>query len=149
AGVKIRSRALITTMFIRLTLADLFIHGIGGAKYDEVTDLICQRFFGSLPPAFAAMSGTLRLPIQRPRDASPAARQLRDELRDLPYHPERKLAFLAATNGERAAAEAVATEKSRWVAAQKRPENARERHQAIASANAALQPFLASYRKGL
>jgi hypothetical protein len=39
-GVKIRPRALMTTMYARLVLSDLFIHGIGGAKYDEVTDNI-------------------------------------------------------------------------------------------------------------
>ena len=38
-GVKIRSRALITTLWARLVLGDLFLHGIGGAKYDQVTDL--------------------------------------------------------------------------------------------------------------
>ena len=36
-GIKLRSRALTTTMFVRLFLADAFLHGIGGAKYDEVT----------------------------------------------------------------------------------------------------------------
>jgi hypothetical protein len=39
-GIKLRSRALVTTMFTRIALADLFIHGIGGAKYDEATDSI-------------------------------------------------------------------------------------------------------------
>ena len=45
-GVKIRSRALITTLWARLVLGDLFLHGIGGAKYDQVTDLLIERFSG-------------------------------------------------------------------------------------------------------
>ena len=33
---KIRSRALITTMYARTVLSDLFMHGIGGGKYDQL-----------------------------------------------------------------------------------------------------------------
>ncbi len=50
SGIKIRTRALITTLFARLLLGDLFLHGIGGAKYDQVTDLLIGRFFGLEPP---------------------------------------------------------------------------------------------------
>ena len=64
AGVKIRTRALITTLYARLLLADSFIHGIGGAKYDQVTDQLCQSFFGVELPPYVALSGTLRLPIE-------------------------------------------------------------------------------------
>ena len=39
-GIKLRPRALVTTMYARLVLSDLFLHGIGGAKYDQLTDLI-------------------------------------------------------------------------------------------------------------
>ena len=35
SGLKVRSRALTNTLFARLFLCDLFIHGIGGGKYDE------------------------------------------------------------------------------------------------------------------
>ena len=42
-------------------LSDLFIHGIGGAKYDELTDQIICRFFGFEPPGFVALSATQRL----------------------------------------------------------------------------------------
>ena len=31
-GIKLRTRALTTTLFARLVLSDLFLHGIGGAK---------------------------------------------------------------------------------------------------------------------
>ena len=39
SGVKIRPRAILTTLYSRLFLSDLFIHGIGGAKYDAWTKL--------------------------------------------------------------------------------------------------------------
>src|SRR5262249_56991840 len=63
AGFKVRSRALTNTLFARLFLADLFIHGIGGAKYDELTDEIIRRFYGFAPPAYMVLSATLRLPF--------------------------------------------------------------------------------------
>ena len=49
-GVRLRTRALTTTMFARYLLGDLFIHGIGGAKYDELGDEIARGFFGIEPP---------------------------------------------------------------------------------------------------
>ena len=58
-GVRLRTRALTTTMFARCLLGDLFIHGIGGAKYDELGDEISRGFFGVEPPAFLTLSLTL------------------------------------------------------------------------------------------
>ena len=52
AGCKVRSRALTTTLFARLLLADLFLHGIGGGKYDELTDELMRRFFGCRAAGF-------------------------------------------------------------------------------------------------
>ena len=48
-------------MFSRFLLGDLFIHGIGGAKYDELGDEISRRFFGIEPPGFLTVSMTLWL----------------------------------------------------------------------------------------
>jgi hypothetical protein len=149
AGVKLRSRALITTMFTRLIVADLFLHGIGGAKYDEATDAIAARFFGAAPPAFAAISGTLRLPIPHPPSEGRTPEQMRSALRDLAYHPERVLAATAFANGERRAAETIIAQKRRWVETEKTAQNAAKKHAGIVAANAALQPFLADERAQL
>ena len=62
-GVKIRSRALITTLWSRLVLSDLFLHGIGGGKYDQVTNALIAEFFGLEPLRFMVLSATLHLPI--------------------------------------------------------------------------------------
>ncbi len=91
SGIKIRSRALMTTLFARLFLGDLFIHGIGGGKYDELTNEIIRRFYDLEPPAYMILSGTLHLPLPifpiRPEDC----RRLARALRDLHWNPQRHL----------------------------------------------------------
>ena len=87
-GFKVRSRALTTTMFARLFLADLFLHGIGGGIYDELTDRILARFFGIPAPAYMIVSATLLLPLQSYPDATQQASMLERRLRDLTYKPE-------------------------------------------------------------
>jgi hypothetical protein len=149
AGVKLRSRALITTMFTRLAVADLFFHGIGGAKYDEATDAICERFFGAAPPAFATLSGTLRLPIPHVKADDDAVSRLRTSLRELKFHPERKLDFARMPAAQRRQAEILAAEKSRWIETRKTPANAAERHRAIAAANDGMQPLASADRAKL
>ena len=59
----LRPRALTLTLFARLCLGDFFIHGIGGGKYDEVTDRIINDYFGIEAPAFQVLSATLHLPL--------------------------------------------------------------------------------------
>lgn len=91
-GVRLRTRALTTTLFARLCLADLFVHGIGGAKYDEMTDRIIARFFGIAPPAFLTLSATLHLPLAEPFNvAADDLPSLRQRLRDLRYNSDRHL----------------------------------------------------------
>jgi hypothetical protein len=45
--------------------------------------------------------------------------------------------------------EDIVSTKRQWIETPKSPENARERHVAIASANAALQPYLADRRRAI
>jgi hypothetical protein len=61
-GIRFRARALTTTLFSRICLADVFVHGIGGAKYDEMTDRIMARFLGVSPPGFLTLTASLYLP---------------------------------------------------------------------------------------
>ncbi|MFN7877506.1 MAG: hypothetical protein ACK5PB_19455 [Pirellula sp.] len=64
-GVCIRPRALMTTLFLRLFVGDLFVHGIGGGIYDELTDLIASRFWDIQMPEFVVASASLHLPFGR------------------------------------------------------------------------------------
>ncbi len=141
-GIKIRSRALITTLYARLLLSDMFVHGIGGAKYDQVTDLLCERLFGVRPPMYATLSGTLRLPIDHA--TVPAAREaeIRQRMRELRYHPEKHVSDLSLDPEQHSRVEAWVAKKMKWVQATKSRENASIRHQGIVTANESLQFWL-------
>jgi len=91
AGCKIRTRALTTTMYARLFLADLFTHGIGGGIYDEVTDDIIRRFYGIEAPAFLILSATLLLPIPHGNADERICGELAHALRDLRWNPQRHI----------------------------------------------------------
>jgi hypothetical protein len=88
-GVRIRPRALTTTMYARLVLSDLFLHGIGGAKYDELTDAIVQRFFGIDPPAYLTATATIQLPHHFTPTSREEVLSLQHQQRALRFNPER------------------------------------------------------------
>jgi hypothetical protein len=90
-ALKVRSRALTNTLYARLFLCDLFIHGIGGGKYDEVTDAIIRRYYDVEPPAYLVLSATLLLPLPHYPARPDQCRHLRGEARDLFYNPQRHL----------------------------------------------------------
>jgi len=148
-GIKLRPRALVTTMFARLVLADLFIHGIGGARYDQVTDALCERFFGHVPPAHATISGTLRLPIETDTQHPSSAREIRRQLRELTYHPEAHLEAVDLDNGQQKSIASAVQQKKTWIATPKIPSNAAYRHRQIHSANESLQKWLEEKRSTL
>jgi hypothetical protein len=145
-GVKIRSRALITTLWARLVLGDLFLHGIGGAKYDQVTDLLMERFFGLPAPGILVLSATLHLPIVRPGQPQEQPRPLSQQLRDLSYHPEW---FLRAEEGGSGEIQRLIEAKTRWIHTPPTPDNARLRWQSIRRINQALEPWVADRRRRL
>lgn len=61
---RLRTRALTTTLFTRLCLADSFVHGIGGARYDEITNRLFPKFYEIPAPTFLTLTATVRLPLQ-------------------------------------------------------------------------------------
>jgi hypothetical protein len=108
SGMKVRPRALTNTLFARLFLCDLFIHGIGGAKYDELTDEIIRRFYGIEPPEFLVLSATLLLPFPHYPASDEDCRRLARQQRDLYWNSQRHISL------EGPAAK-LALQKSAWV----------------------------------
>jgi hypothetical protein len=140
-GLRLRPRALTNTLYARLFLADLFLHGLGGGKYDELTDTIIRRFYGFEPPRFLTLSATLLLPLPsfpvRPADRE----RLVGELRDLECNPQR---HLNEHDRVEPAAQELALAKRAWIARQ--PANRRqrrERFQQLRTLTQRLRPYVA------
>lgn len=141
-GIKLRSRALTTTMFVRLFLADAFLHGIGGAKYDEVTDAIMARFFKFPPPACLVVSATLLLPFAVTGEANADSVQAARLLRDLDWNPQR---HMYAGVGEKALSRAQ--RKQQWIEVEPvGPKERRERFLALRTLTEQLRPSLKAQR---
>lgn len=102
-GVLLRPRALITTMFTRLVISDLFLHGIGGGKYDQLTDAIIRNYFDIPAPPMIVATATLRLPLADElklgsvQDTNVAMQQASSRAWDMRFHPEK---YIASDNSE-------------------------------------------------
>ena len=81
--LRLSPRALTMTLFVRLFAADQFIHGIGGARYDQITDRLIAAHFNIAPPKFAVTTATMYLPqaANRPRVCVPCVEQEGHRLR--------------------------------------------------------------------
>jgi hypothetical protein len=82
-NLRLAPRALTLTTFLRLFVADQWVHGIGGGRYDQVADRIIQSFFGLEPPRFAVATATLYFPdaVGRTRACLPCIKQEGHRLR--------------------------------------------------------------------
>jgi hypothetical protein len=150
-GVKIRPRALLMTMFARLVIGDLFLHGIGGAKYDELTDVLIHRLFLRRAPGYIVATATTQLPIARERVTAEDARRVDRLLRELTYHPERHADLQSARSPEEAARlQNLIASKDRWIHFNTDESGAevgkKARHVHLEVLNRALQPWVESKR---
>lgn len=93
-GWSLRPRALTLSAFARLVLADIFIHGIGGAKYDEIMEEWLANWRGITPAPAVCVSATLHLPLAHEPVTLADIRAARHRARDLRYNPQRHLANL-------------------------------------------------------
>jgi len=59
---RLSPRALTLTTFLRLLVVDQFVHGIGGGRYDQVSDFVMANFFQVPPPKFSVTTSTLYFP---------------------------------------------------------------------------------------
>ena len=91
AGWKIRPRALSMTLFVRLAVGDVFIHGLGGALYDKITDAIIHRLFHAAPPRLILASCTVHLPLPAHPETQDDCTAAERAVRDWRYNPDRML----------------------------------------------------------
>jgi hypothetical protein len=142
---KLRPKALITTLYARYLLCDGFVHGVGGAKYDQVTEAIAARWgLGTLAPMQCATM-TLRLPMAMDVVSEEEVRKRKRVLRDIVCHPEKFIGETELSPQDRARADELIAEKRKWItesAAERLP----ARHRAIQTINAELGTMLGAVR---
>jgi hypothetical protein len=97
--VRLSPRALMLTLYCRLFLVDQFVHGIGGGRYDQVTDALIWKHFGIEPPHFSVTTATLYFPeaAGRTRVCLPCIRQEGHRLRHMALGP-RKMQLVEQIN---------------------------------------------------
>jgi hypothetical protein len=63
SGYSIRPKAVTLTLFARLYLADWFVHGLGAAAYEYITDHVLENFYRLTDHAFGTATATMTLPL--------------------------------------------------------------------------------------
>lgn len=118
SGVELAPKALALTLFTRMFVADLFIHGVGGGRYDQVTDEVARRYYGVEPPPFVVASLTVYLPLGAHVVSDEEIEEVAQALNRLTHNPDQMLADVDFDSVEEAArASALAAEKASLVAA--------------------------------
>ncbi len=72
-------------------MADLFVLGLCGGKYDDLTDNLIRQFYGLEPPQYLVLSATVLLPFPRYPSTPEQSRKLWHRLRELQHNPQRHL----------------------------------------------------------
>ena len=88
-------------MYCRLMLGDLFLHGIGGGKYDQLTDDIVEQFLGVSLPRIQIATSTIKLFEEQFVDPQQELDVVNQDLRALKFSPD-KVALKAIENGHKA-----------------------------------------------
>src|SRR5262249_41435640 len=118
-----------------------FIHGIGGGKYDEVTDAIIERWLGLTPPRFFVLTATLRLPLPAFPTRANDVRAAAWKVRDLVCNPQRHLAADVLTDPSVrqlvVEKETLGLERPRWKTER------RARYESLRLRTEALRPWVA------
>lgn len=135
-GIAIRPKALMTTLFSRLVLCDLFLHGIGGSKYDQLTDVIAARYFSARLPEFLTLSATMKLPTDFTLVNRSDVVDIDQQIRELKFHPEAFISSPATGVVD------LINQKSNWTVGEHRGERSKRKHDAIEALNQQLARFV-------
>ncbi|MDI6794468.1 MAG: hypothetical protein QME81_16645 [bacterium] len=149
AGYKLRPKALMLTLFARLFLCDLWIHGVGGAEYEELNNQLAADIFSVSLPPYAVASATLLMGINRDavvdnKTLEDQIEALRNQLRLMQFNPER---FVDPADEE---AQGLITERTSLLEEMKRSKGPKGRlHQKVSAINDRLRDRIAPFRQGV
>jgi len=88
-GIHLRPKAVTLTLFVRLFLADWFIHGVGGSSYEPLVDHMMREYYGMDQTKYGVATCTMTLPIaDTVGQHQESTQQLDNQFRRLKYTPE-------------------------------------------------------------
>jgi len=88
-SVSFAPKALALTIFARIFLADIFVHGTGGNRYDQIADKLIRRYYGVEPPGFVVVSVDADSPLAAESDTlAKQLSQAKAALKRFRHHPE-------------------------------------------------------------
>ncbi len=89
ARVCLRPKAVTLTLFARLYLADWFIHGVGGAVYERITDSLLSEYYRVASTDFGVATSTIRLPFSDAHLCEGSIADAKYRIHNIPHSPEK------------------------------------------------------------
>ncbi len=87
--LELRPKAISLTLFIRVFFADWFVHGIGAAGYESITDRIIENYFAIPRLDFGVATATMLLSEESSKLISDESLEdIKRQSRKLKYNPE-------------------------------------------------------------
>lgn len=87
-NIQLVPRGAMITAFLRLLFSDLFVHGVGGARYDQFTDEFIRTWWNCEPPAFTLATAS-RFAFPQQKQNIERIQTLKVNMRDMQFNPHR------------------------------------------------------------
>lgn len=88
---RFRPKAVALTLFLRQHASDMFIHGIGGAKYEKMVDELIVNFYNQKPKSYTVASMTKYLFETENEKIYSNPKNLDQQIRKIKFNPENYL----------------------------------------------------------
>lgn len=87
-NIQLVPRGALITAFLRLLFSDLFVHGVGGARYDQFTDELIRTWWNCEPPPFTLATAS-RFAFPHQKQQIERIQSLKVNMRDMQFNPQR------------------------------------------------------------
>ena len=88
-NLRLRPKAVALTLFVRLNLCDFFVHGVGGAAYEAVTDRMIENYYGFSVSHYGVATASVLLSMRYRRDKEfLGPEELKTKIRKMRFSPE-------------------------------------------------------------
>lgn len=89
---RLAPKAITLTLFLRVWFCELFIHGTGGYRYDEVCDSVARAFYGCEPAARVSATCSAYLPLVAQWVDESSLAEAVERIHRVAHHPEEFIA---------------------------------------------------------